>query len=65
MKGLPGLEYLKKTFNTDISDKSTAVRPSCPSSNKKRVEWLNMSGLERPRKTFSLARDDLEASLVF
>jgi len=59
---LPGLENLKKTFSTDISDKSTAVKPSCASS--KRVEWLNMSGLERPRKAFSLARDDLEAAVA-
>jgi hypothetical protein len=63
MEALPGLEYLKKTFSTDISDKSTAVKPSCPRI-KKRVEWLNMSGLERPRKAFSLARDDLEAAIA-
>jgi len=64
IKGLPGLENLTKTFHTDISDRNATVKPSCPST-KKRVEWLNMSGLERPRKTFSLARDDLEAALAF
>ena len=63
IEALPGLEYLKKTFSTDIPDKSTAVKPSCPRT-KKRVEWLNMSGLERPRKAFSLARDDLEAAIA-
>jgi len=64
VKGLPGLVYLTKTFHTDISDSNATVKPACPST-KKRVEWLNMSGLERPRKTFSLARDDLEAALAF
>lgn len=62
--GLPGLENLTKTFHTDISDSSSTVRPACPST-KKRVEWLNLSGLERPKKTFSLARDDLEAAVAF
>jgi len=63
-KALPGVETLRKTFSTDIPDKSTAIKPSCPRT-KKRVEWLNMSGLERPRKAFSLARDDLEAAIAF
>jgi len=61
--GLPGLESHTKTFHSDISDSNATVKPACPST-KKRVEWLNMSGLERPRKTFSLARDDLEAALA-
>lgn len=63
-RGILSLEYLKKTFHIALEDKSIAVKPSCPNTNK-RVEWLNMSGLERPRKAFSLARDDLEASIAF
>jgi len=64
LMGLPGLENLTKTLHTDITDRNATVKPACPNT-KKRVEWLNMSGLERPRKTFSLARDDLEAALAF
>jgi len=63
IEGRPGLEIITKTFHTDISEAGATVKPSCPST-KKRVEWLNMSGLERPRKTFSLARDDLEAAVA-
>ncbi|MFQ5427856.1 MAG: hypothetical protein ACE5EZ_02635 [Thermodesulfobacteriota bacterium] len=63
-RGLLSLEYLKKTFHIELEDKSITVKPSCPNTSK-RVEWLNMSGLERPRKAFSLARDDLEASIAF
>ncbi len=58
------LENLKKTFNIELDYKSDAVKPSCPSTAK-RVEWLNTFGLERPRKAFSLARDDLEAAVAF
>jgi hypothetical protein len=63
-RGILSLEYFKKTFHIELEDKCIADKPSCPST-KKRVEWLNMSGLERPRKAFSLARDDLEAAVVF
>ncbi|MFQ5480490.1 MAG: hypothetical protein ACE5DW_04365 [Thermodesulfobacteriota bacterium] len=64
LRGSLSLENLKKTFHIELDYKSDAVRPSCPGSAK-RVEWLDISGLERPGKAFSLARDDLEAAVAF
>lgn len=52
---------VKKEDTIDYEDKCITSKPASPHINK-RVEWFKMPGLEIPGRTFSLARDDLEAA---
>ncbi|GMR04631.1 MAG: hypothetical protein BMS9Abin23_0532 [Thermodesulfobacteriota bacterium] len=59
----PSRTAVKKEYSLDLEDKSISSKPASLSS-KNRVEWFKKSGLERPRRTFSLARDDLDAAVT-
>jgi len=52
---------VNKEDTINCEDKCITSKPASPHINK-RVEWFKKPGLEIPGRTFSLARDDLEAA---